>query len=85
MDFLTHTFNKVANVCKDIGNGLDFRSGYGPNRLWKGINDVWTGYNAVQLAFTVAAVGAGGLLSVPALFTGLGLAIAYGYGRREFH
>jgi len=76
------TFNKVASVCQQIGRGLDFTKGYGNDKLWKGINDVWTGYNALQVAFAVAAVGPIGVVSVPALFTGLGLAIAYGYGSR---
>lgn len=75
-------FNKVADVSRTIMRGLDFTTGYQQDKLWKGINDVWTGYNALQVVFGVAAVGAAGLVSVPTLFTGLGLAIAYGYGRR---
>lgn len=75
-------FNRAADICRTIVDGLNFRKGYGDIRLWKGINDAFTGYSALQLAFNVSAAGAAGLVSAPALFTGIGLAIAYSYGRR---
>jgi hypothetical protein len=79
---MRETFNKVADVCRTIARGLDFTKGPDVTRVWKGINDVWTGYNALQVAFGVAAVGTAGLVSAPTLFAGLGLAIAYTYGRQ---
>lgn len=75
-------FNRAADICRTIGRGLDFTKGYGDIKLWKGINDAFTGYSALQLAFNVAAVGTAGVFTAPALFTGIGLAIAYSYGRR---
>jgi hypothetical protein len=75
---------KTKDVVSDIGHGLNFTTGYGPQRLWKGINAAFTGYCGLQLAFGIAAVGAAAVISGPALFTGIGLAVAYGYGRREY-